>query len=320
MAEKRFVQLYEEEIAKIEDQIDDLKKLDEKDFDAKTEVEETARSYYRAFDREFYDVCEGKVSDEEFFDLWEREEELRSGLNSINSLEGEQKQLEKELLNANEEENLMNDKIIKARRKKKNRKAFFVFFLLMAIAFAGLVSFYLYDFKISVKQYLGPIIIAALIILLFLLILFHSQKKAGNQLKFLERMITHKNHAGKRLEDNKREIGNELKFYYEKFETIFSYISEEQWKLFEFCGKVSARLSFSDSIAKAQSDLEQLLEKNQWKTSSFWMYHPKVLYDLIKRREYLASLNQRKDICNKELAHHEQILEEIGENDSETIE
>mgnify|MGYP007007188056 FL=1 len=51
------------------------------------------------------------------------------------------------------------------------------------------------------------------------------------------------------------------------------------------------------------------------------MYHPKVLYDLIKRRDYLNALNQRKDICSKELIRHEQILEGIGEQaDSETIE
>ena len=123
------------------------------------------------------------------------------------------------------------------------------------------------------------------------------------------------------LEDDKREIGNDLKFYYEKFENVFSYISPEQWKLFDFCGKVSARLRFSDAILEASADLEQLLDKNQWKTSGFWMYHPKVLYDLIKRRDYLNALNQRKDICSKELIRHEQILEGIGEQaDSETIE
>ena len=84
-------------------------------------------------------------------------------------------------------------------------------------------------------------------------------------------MVTHKGHTGKRLEDDKREIGNDLKFY--------------------------------------------------WKTSGFWMYHPKVLYNLIKRRDYLNALNQRKDICSKELIRHEQILEGIGEQaDSETIE
>ena len=65
--EKRFVKLYESEIDKIDEQISDLKKLDQKDFDAKGEVEEKARAYYRAFAREFYDVCEGRVSDDEFF-------------------------------------------------------------------------------------------------------------------------------------------------------------------------------------------------------------------------------------------------------------
>ena len=320
LIEKRFVKLYEEEITYIDEQINDLKKLDEKDFDAKTEIAENARTYYRAFAREFYDACEGRVSDEEFFDLWEREEELRTGLNSINSLEGEQKQLEKELVSASEEEKSMDDKILKAKEKKKNKQAIFISFLIMGIAIFALTGFYLYYFKISAKDYLWQLISAAVIILLFLLILFQSQKKAKDQLKLLEMMITHKSHTGKRLEDDKREIGNDLKFYYEKFEVIFSYISPEEWKLFDFCGKVSARLRFSDKILEASTQLEQLLEKNQWRTSGIWMYHPKVLYDLIKRKDYLKTLNQRKDLCSKQLIHHEQILEGIGENDPETIE
>ena len=321
MIEKRFVKLYEEEISQIDDQIDDLKKFDEKDFDARTEVEEKARSYYRAFAREFYDVCEGRVSDEEFFDLWEREEELRTGLNSINSLEGEQKQLEQELVSANKEETTMNDKIKHAQEEKKNKRAIFYSFLIMAFAAIGLAGFYLYHFEILLRRYMWQFVMAAVIIFVCLLILFRSQKKASDQLKLLEMMITHKSHTGKRLEDDKREIGNDLKFYYEKFETVFSYISPKQWKLFDFCGKVSARISASDKIIKAAYELEQLLENNQWKTSGFWMYHPKVLYDLIKRRDYLNILEQRKALCSEELIRHEQILEGIGEQtDSETIE
>lgn len=320
MMEKRFVELYEEEISQIDDQIHDLKRLDEKDFDAKAEVEEKARTYYRAFAREFYNVCEGRVSDEEFFDLWEREEEIKTGLNSINSLEGEQKQLEKELSHANEEETTMNDQIRSWQSQKKNKRALFVSFLIMALLGACVTGFYLYHFEIIIKQYTWQLIAASVIVVLFLVVLFQSQKKASDQLKLFEMMITHKSHTGKRLEDDKREIGNDLKFYYEKFENIFSYISPEQWKLFDFCGKVSARLRFSDSVIEAANDLEQLLEKNQWKTSGFWMYHPKVLYDLIKRKDYLNTLNQRKDICSKQRIHHEQILEGIGVNDPETIE
>lgn len=321
LSEKRFVKLYQDEIAQIDARINDLKNFDQKDFDARSEISDQARAYYRTFAREFYDVCEGRLSDEEFFDLWEREEELKTGLNLINSLEGEQKQLEKELVHANEEESMMNGKIRVAQEKKKNKKAIFISFLCMAIAIFGVAGGYLYYFKMPVKDYLWQLISGTVIILLFLFILFQSQKKAGDQLKLLEMMVTHKSHIGKRLEDDRREIGNDLKFYYEKFEKIFSYISPEQWKLFDFCGKVSARLRFSDAIMKASEELEELLEKNQWKSSEIWMYHPKVLYDLIKRKDYLNALNQRKDICSKELIHHEQILEGIGEQaDSENIE
>ena len=305
----------------IEKQIHDLKKLDQKDFDVKPEVEDKARLYYRTFAREFYDVCEGRVSDEEFFDLWEREEELKAGLNSINSLEGEQKQLEKELVHANEDETMMNGKIKAAQEKRRNKKALFISFLCMAAAVCGVSARYLYHFEMNAKDYLWQLSAGAVIILLLLVILFQSQRKAGDQLKLLEMMVTHKSHTGKRLEDDKREIGNDLKFYYEKFEKVFSYISPEQWKLFDFCGKVSARLRFSDAILEASNDLERLLEKNQWDNPGIWMYHPKVLYDLIKRKDYLNTLNDRKDICNQELIRHEQILEGIGEQaDSETIE
>ena len=147
LSEKRFVKLYKEELESIEEQIDDLKKLEQKDFDAKPEVEDKARLYYRAFAREFYDVCEGRVSDEEFFDLWEREEELKAGLNSINSLEGEQKQLEKELVHANEEESMMNEKIQAGREKKRNKKAIFISFLCMAAAICGVTAGYLYHLE-----------------------------------------------------------------------------------------------------------------------------------------------------------------------------
>ena len=40
LSEKRFVKLYKEELESIEKQIHDLKKLDQKDFDIKPEVED----------------------------------------------------------------------------------------------------------------------------------------------------------------------------------------------------------------------------------------------------------------------------------------
>ena len=52
LSEKRFVKLYKEELESIEKQIHDLKKLDQKDFDVKSEVEDKARLYYRTFARE----------------------------------------------------------------------------------------------------------------------------------------------------------------------------------------------------------------------------------------------------------------------------
>lgn len=107
----------------------------------------------------------------------------------------------------------------------------------MAAAVCGVSAGYLYHFEMNAKDYLWQLSAGAVIILLLLVILFQSQRKAGDQLKLLEMMVTHKSHTGKRLEDDKREIGNDLKFYYEKFEKVFSYISPEQWKLFDFVVK-----------------------------------------------------------------------------------
>ena len=53
LSEKRFVKLYKEELESIEKQIHDLKKLDQKDFDVKPEVEDKARLYYRHLQENF---------------------------------------------------------------------------------------------------------------------------------------------------------------------------------------------------------------------------------------------------------------------------
>ena len=223
-------------------------------------------------------------------------------------------------MHANEDETMMNGKIKAAQEKRRNKKALFISFLCIAAAVCGVSAGYLYHFEMNAKDYLWQLSAGAVIILLLLVILFQSQRKAGDQLKLLEMMVTHKSHTGKRLEDDKREIGNDLKFIMRNLKSIFIYFTGTV-EIFDFCGKVSARLRFSDAILEASNDLERLLEKNQWDNPGIWMYHPKVLYDLIKRKDYLNTLNDRKDICNQELIRHEQILEGIGERaDSETIE
>ena len=127
-------------------------------------------------------------------------------------------------MHANEDETMMNGKIKAAQEKRRNKKALFISFLCMAAAVCGVSAGYLYHFEMNAKDYLWQLSAGAVIILLLLVILFQSQRKAGDQLKLLEMMVTHKSHTGKRLEDDKREIGNDLKFYYEKFEKVFSYI------------------------------------------------------------------------------------------------
>lgn len=93
--EKRFVTLYENEIQEINEQRADLLQLMKQEPEERMEIEDAARQYYRVFAREFYEVSEGRISDEEFLTLWEREEELKDGLHTIHSLEGEKKTVRK---------------------------------------------------------------------------------------------------------------------------------------------------------------------------------------------------------------------------------
>ena len=127
--EKRFVALYENEIQKIDDQKEDLLQFMKQEPGERAEIEDAARQYYRVFAREFYEVSEGRISDDEFLTLWEREEELKQGLHSIHSLEGEKKQLEKELEHVRRDEAELEKTIGGAREKKINGRFFCLFYV-----------------------------------------------------------------------------------------------------------------------------------------------------------------------------------------------
>ena len=86
-----------------------------------------------------------------------------------------------------------------------------------------------------------------------------------------------------RLESDYQDIASDLKFYYEKFEVLFYYISEEQWNLFEFCTKISSRLKFCEDLTENAENLVHVLEKYHLKKARAWLYYPKALFDLPKR-------------------------------------
>lgn len=81
-------------------------------------------------------------------------------------------------MHANEDETMMNGKIKAAQEKRRNKKALFISFLCMAAAVCGVSAGYLYHFEMNAKDYLWQLSAGAAIILLLLVILFQSQRKA----------------------------------------------------------------------------------------------------------------------------------------------
>ena len=101
---RRFVEMYEDEVSYILEQKEDIEIMEKLSGEEAKLISEEARKYNRIFARIFYDSAGGRVSDEEFLPLWEREEEIRQGLSRIQSLEGEKKQIEKEISVQEDEE------------------------------------------------------------------------------------------------------------------------------------------------------------------------------------------------------------------------
>ena len=109
--------------------------------------------YNRIFARIFYDSAGGRVSDEEFLPLWEREEEIRQGLSRIQSLEGEKKQIEKEISVQEDEERDLKRKEREFHGKFINRRAYFLSSLIMALTAAGLgaAAVFYFELRLSVS-------------------------------------------------------------------------------------------------------------------------------------------------------------------------
>lgn len=315
LLEKRFVTLYEDEIAHLLARKDDLEKVGQLDEEEAKEVEEAARLYNRVFARNFYEISGGRITDEEFLPLWEREDELKKGLQKIQSLEGEKKQLEKEMEIVVKEEDDLIRTAKDAEEKRVNRKAIFCSFMIMA--FTALIFFAagVFYFQFPIQEYAWPVAAAVLVVLLFLVVLYHIQKKAVESEKLYQMMRNHKFNSKCRLESDYQDIGNDLKFYYEEFEVLFGYISEEQWKLFEFCAKVSAGLNFCKEIQEKAEDLRKVLAKYQLEEIEAWLYYPKALYEVPKRINYLERLNYRQNVCEQAMVKHEREINRDKNNE-----
>lgn len=305
LLEERFVTLYEDEIARILAKKEDLNKIEQLNEEQRKELEDAARLYNRVFDRVFFEASGGRVTSEEFLPLWEREEELTDGLKRINSLEGEKKHLEKELDVVDQEEKELVASVEEAERKKVNQRALFRSFFLMAVlasVFGILAYVYL---QMPIQKFIWPAAAGVLIVVLLLVILYKMQKKAAENEKLYRMMRTHKYNSRRRLESDYWSISSDLKFYYEKFEVVLGYISEEQWKLFEFCAKVSAELKFCGEVVEKGKELQKTLGQYALEDPLTWLYYPKVLYQASKRISYIESLNYRQNICEQTMVKHE---------------
>lgn len=305
LLEQRFVTLYEDEIAGILAREEDLETIEHLGDEEAKEVEEAARLYNRAFARNFYDISGGRVSDEEFFPLWEREKELMTGLQKIQSLEGEKKQLEKELDIVTEEEQELYGKIQTAEKERKNKQVIFRSFMVMAIAALILAAAAVVYFEFPIIRFLWQAAAVVIVVLLFLIILYQIQKKALETERLYRMMSGHKTSSRMRLESDYQDIASDLKFYYEKFEVLFCYISEEQWNLFEFCTKISSRLKFCEDLTENAENLVHVLEKYHLKKARAWLYYPKALFDLPKRIVCRERLEHRLNECQQALTRHE---------------
>lgn len=305
LLEQRFVTLYEDEIAGILAKKEDLETIEHLEDEEVKEVEEAARLYNRAFARNFYDISEGRVSDEEFFPLWEREKEIMTGLQKIHSLEGEKKQIEKELDIATKEEEELYGRVQAAAQERKNKQVIFTSFAVMAAAAAILAAAAVVYFDLQIVRYLWQTAAAVIVVILFLVILHQMKKKAMETEKLYQMMSGHKTSSRTRLESDYQDIANELKFYYEKYEVLFCYISEEQWNLFEFCTKISSRLKFCEDLTENAENLVRVLEKYHLKRARAWLYYPKALFDVPKRITCRERLESRLNFCQQAMVRHE---------------
>lgn len=268
---RRFVEMYEDEVSYILEQKEDIEIMEKLSDEEAKLISEEARKYNRIFARIFYDSAGGRVSDEEFLPLWEREGEIRQGLSRIQSLEGEKKQIEKEISVQEDEERDLKRKEREFHGKFINRRAYFLSSLIMALTAAGLGT-------------------------------------AAEKKKMYRMVRSHKETSGRRLRSEYDTIVNDLEFCREKYQVLFGYISEEQWKLFEFCAKVAAELNCSEELSAQRKTFVLAMEQCRMHAPQAWCYYPKAIYDIPKRIKRMEWLSGRQNICEQAMVQHERAI------------
>lgn len=305
---RRFVEMYEDEVSYILEQKEDIEIMEKLSDEEAKRISEEARKYNRIFARIFYDSAGGRVSDEEFLPLWEREEEIRQGLSRIQSLEGEKKQIEKEISVQEDEERDLKRKEREFHGKFINRRAYFLSSLIMALTATGLGAAAAFYFELRLGVSLWPAAAAVLGAAVILLILRARKKKAAEKKKMYHMVRNHKETSGRRLQSEYDTIVNDLEFCREKYQVLFGYISEEQWKLFEFCAKVAAELNCSEELSAQRKKFVLAMEKCGMHAPQAWCYYPKAIYDIPKRINRMEWLSGRQNICEQAMVQHERAI------------
>lgn len=305
---QRFVEMYEDEISYLLEQKEDIEVMERLSGEEAKLLSEEARKYNRIFARIFYDSAGGRVSDEEFLPVWEREEEIRQGLARIHSLEGEKKQIEKEISAQEKEEHELKRKEREFHGKYINRRAYFISMVIMALTAAGLCAAAFFYFEMELTVSLWPTAVAAFGAVMILLILKARKHKAADRKKMYQMVRSHKETSGRRLKSEYDTMINDLEFCQEKYQVLFAYISEEQWKLFEFCAKVAAELNCSEELQVQKKSLISAMEQCGMHAPEAWCYYPKAIYDIPKRINRMEWLSGRQIICEQAMVQHERAI------------
>lgn len=296
---KAFEALYQEEIQEIEQRRKDLVHFDELDADAARELELDARSYYRKFARIFFDASDGRVSEDDAIPLWERYEELVEEFQQIQKLEEEKEKIEHDIHIQDLEEQELNQKIEIYHEKMLNQRVLFLSTTAILFLAVALTVFIIWQYKILLSTILWPAIGVVLIAVFGVFYFYKTHKKAKEKEKLYGTVRTNKRIVSNRLQMKYESQTRKLGYYYEKYDTIFSYITAKQWKLFGFCAKVFEVLDSKEELQEERDKFIDALKNHGFLYPETWCYYVRALYDTKKREQLVAQWDKRIQSCRQ---------------------
>ncbi|MDD3186592.1 MAG: hypothetical protein PHT76_14980 [Anaerostipes sp.] len=301
--EESFVKLYQEEIDTIKDYEKDFTRFDELEADEQRELELDARSYYRKFARAFLELGDDRVTQEEALPICERFDELKEEFQTIKDVEQEKEKMEHEIHIQDLEEAQMNQKIKKYHDEVNNRHILYVSTSIMLIAAVAFTIFVMNYFRILLPMIILPGIIVIFGAVIALVFFYRDQKKSLEKEKLYGVMKSNRRIVSNRSLIEYENQCRKLVFYNEKYNTIFSYIKSEQWKLFGFCAKVLEVIE-SEELQKERKQFLDSLKKYKFQYPDLWILYTRGLYDKKKREELRNQWKQRIESCEAGIKKH----------------